>query len=75
MAGEPHEGGSVDMIPKGKILPVMNFACHGELSNKRRRTMSMKTMVVMAVGVALLGMSTLVQAGEMKARLKLPQVR
>ena len=30
--------------------------------------MSMKTMVVMAVSVALLGMSTLVQAGEMKAK-------
>lgn len=32
--------------------------------------MNIKMMVVMAVGVAMLGMSTLVQAGEMKAKME-----
>lgn len=42
------------------------YASHGEFYNLSRNTINM--MVVMAVGVALLGMSTLAQAGEMKAQ-------
>jgi hypothetical protein len=69
-AGEPHAVGLVDMIWVGGDTPETNRTPRGDFSNKRRSTMSMKMMVVMAVGVALLGMSTLVQAGEMKAQVE-----
>ena len=49
------------------MLRMMHFPPRGEFSNARRRTMSMKMMVVMVVGVALLGMPALAQAGDMKA--------
>jgi Sec-independent protein translocase protein TatA len=55
------------MIWRGEDIFKANSTSHREFSNKRRNTMSMKMMVVMAVGVALLGMSTLAQAGDMKA--------
>jgi hypothetical protein len=42
---------------------MIHFVPRREFSNVRRRTMSMK---LMAVGVALLGMPALVQAGDMR---------
>ena len=56
------------MIWKGEDILEANSTSHDEFSNAKRRTMSIKMMVVMAVGIAVLWMSTLVQAGEMKAQ-------